>query len=448
MEQFDIAIIGAGPAGMVAAIEASKANFSVVVFDEQTNPGGQIFRSIETTPVNDKTILGPDYWDGLNLAQEFRASNADARFQSSVWDINNDKVITYTQNNVTKTVQYKTLILATGAMERAVPFPGWELPGVMTVGAGQILLKNAGLIGKNLVLAGSGPLLDVLALQYTKAGYKPLAIVDMTPRKNYLKAIKYITGALIGWRYIVKGLKLKWDLKMMGVKRFSFCHNLSAQGNDKLSAISFSQGNKTTRLEVDHLMTHFGVIPNINLTRALDIKTYWDKDQLCHRPVLIDSFLSTRKDTYIVGDAVGIFGVKSAQINARIVISHIVKNQASLKKFTKLSKQDKAIRPFLEELFRPNLNDLLDIPDDTLICRCESVRLGEIKEAITVGAKSLNEIKTFTRCGMGPCQGRQCGNSTTLLTALSNQLPNEQVEYFKTRSPAIPVTFSDIADTE
>ncbi|MGF1734946.1 FAD-dependent oxidoreductase [Photobacterium satsumensis] len=448
MRHYDIAIIGSGPAGISAAIVASESGLKTAVFDEQHQVGGQIYRALEKTPIKDRTMLGKDYWDGEDLIEKFNSSDAHFFGGCTVWDISEDNIISYRTKGSSKQVCCKHLILATGALERSIPFEGWDLGGIFTAGAGQVLLKDSGAIVKDTVLVGSGPLIDVLAHQYIKAGHPPKAIVDTTPYSNHFKACKKLTNAIKGAGYLKKGLSLKASIKMHGVKVYTNCKNIRATGAQQIENIQFSQFGKDVVIPTDSLMIHFGVIPNINITRALGVDIYWDENQQCYRPVVDESFRTNRENTYMVGDAIGILGAKSASINGQIAAYDIANNEKAKAILKKESRKDAAIRPFLEQLFRiPSVDDLQLTPD-TIICKCESITLAEIEKAIEVGAQSLNEIKSFTRSGMGPCQGRQCGNIIAMISAGKHKVSARNIEYYKTRSPYVPITFAEMSDNK
>ena len=165
--QYDIAIIGGGPAGLSAAVQASKLGADVVLLDEQASPGGQIYRSIEQQSERQSELLGPDYQYGKLLVQNFRQSATQYLPESRVWSINDKREIGFTNPHGTHVIATKNIIIASGAMERPVPFVGWTLPGVMNAGAGQVLFKAQNVLpSEDVVLAGSGPLLLLLAWQY------------------------------------------------------------------------------------------------------------------------------------------------------------------------------------------------------------------------------------------------------------------------------------------
>ena len=145
-ETVDLLIIGGGPAGLAAAVEADGLGLSVLLLDEQTEPGGQIYRSIESVYPDTLDLLGEDYRQGAVIAERFRKSNASYKPGAAVWRVDEDGLVAYSQNGKGATASGNRVLVATGAMERPMPIPGWTLPGVITAGGAQVLLKSAGMI--------------------------------------------------------------------------------------------------------------------------------------------------------------------------------------------------------------------------------------------------------------------------------------------------------------
>src|SRR6266481_1290807 len=168
---YDFAVIGGGPAGLAAASLAARAGLSTVLFDENPGVGGQIYRAITSTPVTDRTILGEDYWAGAELAAEAKASGASIVTGATVWSLDPQRIVGVSIGGKARMIAARRVIIATGSQERPFPIPGWTLPGVMTAGGAQTALKAQGLLpAGRTVIAGTGPLLWLLAAQIQGAG--------------------------------------------------------------------------------------------------------------------------------------------------------------------------------------------------------------------------------------------------------------------------------------
>src|SRR4051812_37665570 len=207
MNRMDVLIVGAGPAGMAAALAARRLGLQVVVVDEQPAPGGQIWRSVEMAYRRDP-ILGRSYVEGRAVAEAFRISGAIYQPCAQLWQIEPGFRAFLSQSGQAQVIEAKTVILATGAQERPIPFPGWTLPGVLTVGAAQILLKNAGQIPAAPVwIAGSGPLPLLYAVQLLRAGGQIAGYLDTTPTGQWRGALRHVLGALRVPGNLIEGLR-------------------------------------------------------------------------------------------------------------------------------------------------------------------------------------------------------------------------------------------------
>ena len=195
---YELVVIGGGPAGLAAAALAAKAGVQTVLFDENPGVGGQIYRGIATTPVRNRAVLGEDYWAGAVLASDGEASGATIVTGATVWSLDPNRLVGVSIAGQARLIQAKRVIIATGSMERPFPIAGWTLPGVMTAGAAQTALKAQGLVPTGrAIMAGCGPLLWLLAAQLLRAGTKLEAVLDTTPRVNWLKAAMLLPDFLL-----------------------------------------------------------------------------------------------------------------------------------------------------------------------------------------------------------------------------------------------------------
>lgn len=249
---YDVIIIGSGPAGMSAAIEASKQELSILLLDDQSSAGGQVFRNIAGNQRRKSTssFLGRDYWSGSKLADEFENIEIDVITQSRVWQISEDKRVYFNCKTKAFCAQAKFVIIATGAMERPMPIPGWTLPGVMTVGAAQTLLKNDSMGAEGAVFAGTGPLFYLTIWQYLKAGFRVKAVIDTTPSKLPFYSFLWLIPALLQIRLLVKGLQWRSFIQK-NTEYFKNASSVSFKGVNKADIIRFiDNAVLTTTLEV------------------------------------------------------------------------------------------------------------------------------------------------------------------------------------------------------
>ncbi len=230
---FDIAVIGAGPAGMSAALEAEQHGASVVVLDEQSQPGGQIYRNVLSASQRKISILGSDYANGAQIAEPFSKASVTSLTGVTVWQVTQSGAINFSKDGKADQISARHIIVATGATERAVPIPGWTLPGVLTAGAAQILLKSGGLAASSAVLIGAGPLLYLVAAQLVDAGFPPKAVIETQQPADLRAAMKHLPGALKGWRYLLKGARIIVRLKRAGIHRYTGASKIEILGDDQ-----------------------------------------------------------------------------------------------------------------------------------------------------------------------------------------------------------------------
>ena len=454
-QHYQLAVIGAGPAGLAAATVAAEQGIEVAVIDEQVAPGGQIYRAMESIPQHRARQLGDEYQRGRELVSAFRASSANYFPETQVWSLNGRREIGLLQQGRASTVTADQVVIASGAMERPVPFPGWTLPGVMNAGAGQILFKAHGIVpGDGVVLAGSGPLLLLLAWQYLHAGVGVKALLDVTPMMNHLYALPGLPRALLAGHYITKGMRYKRDLKRAGISTLHNVRSLRAQGEDSLQAVSFLHSGREQSLETAVLLVHFGVIPHTQLGRVAGCRHVWDDSQLCWRPHL-DGWGRTSVDGILVaGDGGGIGGARTAEHAGRVAAFQALYALGVLDRTTrqrlarndrKWMREESHIRPFLEAFFRISDDMLQVVDDDTLVCRCEDVSAGQIRAAVADGHRDTNQVKFLTRCGMGPCQGRQCGEAVSHIVAVASGQAIQDIGHYRERPPVNPLTLGQLA---
>ena len=451
--RYDLAVIGAGPAGLAAATLAAKRGLSTVLLDEQTAPGGQIYRAITRSPVKNPSVLGTDYWHGADLVGPFRDSGADYLPGTAVWSVSRTLDIGLSRDGAARILPARHVILATGALERPFPVPGWTLPGVMGAGAAQILLKTSGLVASgNVVMAGSGPLLWLLAWQYLRAGARIDAILDTTPRENWRQAMPHLS-AFARSGYVGKGLKLLLEVRRK-VKVIGNVSALRAEGDGRVQSVVYRQGDGTEqRLPADTLLLHHGVIPNINLANAIGCAQSWDEAQRCWVPDVDGWGATSVEGVAIAGDGAGIGGALAAEHRGRLTALDALHRLGAIDRATRdrdaaphREALDRALRgrDFLDALYRPGKE--FRVPaDDTIVCRCEEVTAGQVRDAVKLGVSGPNQTKSFLRCGMGPCQGRLCGPTVVEVIADARGVSPAEVGYYRLRPPVKPITLAELA---
>ncbi|WP_110949577.1 NAD(P)/FAD-dependent oxidoreductase [Pseudomonas bohemica] len=450
----DLIIIGAGPAGISAALEASAHGLEVVLLDEQGSPGGQIWRNVAQADTRTRQVLGSDYSAGQPLVEALLASNVRYQPNAAVWQVTEERCVHFLLDGKARVLQGRQLLIATGAMERPMPIPGWTLPGVMTAGAGQILLKSAALVPQGpVILAGCGPLLYLLAVQYLRAGIGIEALVDTSERRDVFKHSRQLRQALAGWRDLLKGLSLLATLKRAGVKHYRAARNLRVEGGRRAEALCFDSDGRAQKVWASLILLHQGVAPNIQISQSLRADHDWNEQQLCW-VARRDSWGETSlPGIFIAGDGGAIGGANVAATQGRLAalaIAHRLQKidacrlQALSKPWLQMLGRQSAARPLIDALYRPLAQNRIP-HDDTIVCRCEEVSAGTIRGYVELGCLGPNQTKAFGRCGMGPCQGRQCGLSVTEIIAEHRNVSPAQVGYYRIRPPLKPITLAQLA---
>src|SRR6266851_4034246 len=424
-ERYDVAVVGAGPAGLAAAHLCARSGLDCVLLDDQPGPGGQIYRAVAASPLPRGTVLGPDYWRGETLVRAALESGAHHVAGAAVWGLPREGELAASVAGGSRLLRASRIILATGALERPFPIPGWTLPGVMTAGAAQILLKSSALVPHGrTVLAGCGPLVWLLAWQYLNAGVRLEAILDTTPQANRRRALGVVGGVV----------------------------ELRAEGSGRVEAVAYRTARgQEARLPVDALLLHQGVVPNVNLAMSANVAHRWSDAQACWVPVLDDYGASDVAGLALAGDGAGIAGAEAAEARGRLAAIAAIR---SLKGEPSLAEEEQAARrslarfergrAFLDLLYRP-APQFRRPRGATLVCRCEEVNTEQIVDAVALGCPGPNQLKAFLRCGMGPCQGRLCGLTVTELMAEARGVSCAEIGYYRLRPPVKPITLAELA---
>jgi NADPH-dependent 2,4-dienoyl-CoA reductase/sulfur reductase-like enzyme len=443
MEHADLAIIGAGPAGLTAARIAAGKGLAVTLLDENATPGGQVWRG--------------GTGDGPTAFATAQAAGATFRLGATVWDVTLDNVVAWSDGEHSHRLAARAILVASGSMERPVAFPGSTLPGVMGVGALQTAYKSGRIApdGK-WVLAGSGPLPLLLLAQLAAHGIKPRAYLDTTPKAAFARSLPHLPAALAAPDLLARGLGLLVARAVSGVKIYPGVTAIRAEGVDRVTAVEARVGTGTMRLETDLLAIHEGVIPQTAIARLLDVEHRWNPLRRAFEPVLDAHGRVADRMVWIAGDGAGIEGESSAVLQGEITAIDIAHALDRIDQATRdreagprlgARRRQQATRRFIDHRF-PAPAMAGSLADDVIVCRCERVTAGSIRAAIAEGATGPNRIKTFTRCGMGLCQGRMCGLLLSEIVAHETGRSMDEVGTLRIRPPLKPVSLGELAALE
>lgn len=441
---FDAVVIGCGPSGMTAASTIASRGGAVCVIDRNERPGGQIYRGVTSSPLQNPAILGDDYIAGRQIIDEFEKSGATLISNADVWHVGPTGEVLYSRDGGTERIVGKKLILSPGAMERPFPLQGWHLKNVMTAGNAQVMLKTSGVVCEDAVFVGTGPLLYLVIAQYLRLGVRVKALIDTTKKSPFLAGAADPLSIIQSPKLLKKGLQLLSEIRASGTRVYRNIDTVSIQGDTEAVGLKLVSKGVETHIEAEHVFLHQGVIPNTNMTRALSLKHEWSVQQLCWTPVSDEWGRTSHKHISVVGDGGGIVGAVGAEMTGRLsgldiafqlgLIERATRDKGAKNYLTKLKRLNR-FRQFLDNVYKPRSEHRVPKDAETIVCRCEEQTLADLKAGFDLGATTPNSLKSQTRCGMGPCQGRQCGHTVTELIAEWSKKQPEEVGYYRLRSP-------------
>ena len=464
MRESDFVIIGGGPGGVAAAIKAAQAGVNVTLLDENEQLGGQVFRQFEKGfRVADPDDLGPDFKDGQELLVQFSSLQDKIRYLNNtvVWGIFEDRTLALARNGATSSLCFKHLLVATGAYDRPVPFPGWTLPGVFTAGGAQKLVKSERVLpGDNILLAGTGPLQLVLADQVLKADGKIEAILEAgNVGKNWLKGLKGIWG---NWDFLKEGMRYLGSIQKAGVPLLRSHIILEARGDGQVEDAVIANVDKNWRpkldtarcIKVDTICLGYGLVSSTELTMLAECEHKYDLRQGGYIPVRKPNMETSVPGIYAVGDGAGVAGKKVAieegciaGISAASALGYIsgAYTTEQIKPHRKRLDKINRFRKILDDISWPRKGLYELATDDTIICRCEEVTLKQLKAALADDTIQIKDFKRMTRLGMGSCEGRMCGPSVIEMLRHRLNARAEDVGCLKPRPSIKPVALGVLA---
>ena len=360
-------------------------------------------------------------------------------------------------DGVTEIVRAHCVIIASGAQERAVPVQGATLPGVMGAGGAQSLLKGAGLVPDvPVVIAGSGPLVYLVAWQLVRAGAPVRAVLITMPSGWMSRAGGTLPEALAMPAALFQGIGWRRALAARGVEVMQVS-DLAIEGRNRVESLRFRHRGRERSMQASLVLLHEGVIPNAHLTLAARLDHAWDPRQHAFRPAVDEWGRTSEPGVLVAGDGARILGAEAAVATGRIAALEAVyrlgKIQAhqrdALARSHRVSlARHRRFREFLDLTFEPV--PAVRRPTDTAVtvCRCEEVTVAEIERVIGHGCQGPNQAKAFTRCGMGPCQGRMCATVVSELFAEHRHVGVGAVGHYRIRPPVKPVTVGELAGLE
>jgi len=456
VETFDVIVAGAGPSGMAAAKVAARGGARVLLVDEQASPGGQIFRR-STVSRDGRVPTLPSY---ANIVQDVYAdaSRHGIRYRPMfcAWGVSSDGGIFVSAEAGTATYRADNLIIATGVSEWVLPVKGWTLPGVTSAGGAQALLKTSNvLVGRRVAIGGSGPLLLQVATQLTAAGADVAAVFDATPPAQHVAAAFQVlrhppTASL--------GIKLLGQLRLRNVKIYRGWAISDIRGAASVTAIRASrvEGDKSAHidLDVDAVCLSNGLIPAVELAGLRGCALTFDGALGVWEVERREGVATSVPGVFAVGDGARVGGARKAILEGQLAGLCILQrlDRAAAGEFERqrrmIERELKALQPiraYAERTMGYRPAAIAAIDPSVTVCRCEDVQLATVHAAIDEGARSLHELRTRCRIGMGNCQGRICVPTVTRVLSVRANLPLADIPYPRPRPPIRPMSLRELA---
>jgi NADPH-dependent 2,4-dienoyl-CoA reductase/sulfur reductase-like enzyme len=462
-ESYVLLVAGGGPAGLAAAADAAAAGLTVALVDERVTPGGQIYKRMGPGfEVRDPRALGPDYMRGQELIEAAVASGADVLTRTAVVDVREGEVVVAPDGESARTIRARRLLLAAGAYDRPVAFPGWTLPGVVTAGGAQTLVKTQRVLpGERILFAGSGPLALAFPAQLRGYGANVELVLEAGPPPRAADVARMLAAARGNVGLLRDALRYRAALLRARVPLRYRRIVVRADGDTRVEAVTHAAVDRAWRvlpgseetIAVDTLCLGYGFVPSVELARLAGCAMDYDEDR--GGPIVrVDGWMRTSvAGVLAAGDGTGVEGAAVAVEEGRLAALSAALDLGALS----APAADDAARPVRARLARarafrralarmhgvgPGVYELADA--ETVVCRCEEVSRASLDVAIA-GTADADVVKALTRAGMGLCQGRNCQRQIAALIAARLGGAIADVRPPTPRLPARPVALAAVA---
>jgi NADPH-dependent 2,4-dienoyl-CoA reductase/sulfur reductase-like enzyme len=446
----DIVIIGAGPAGISAAELLVANGLKPILIDEGARAGGQGYRRpADDLDLDMNRLMGSEAGRYAALHARFAAlrPHIDYRPQTLAWAIDGQR-LHLLHDGRAETLECDRLLIASGAMDRIAPFPGWTTPGVFTLGGAQVALKDQGcLIGNRVAFLGSSPLLTLAAQQYRAMGAEIAVIADTTPFSAKLAAIPALLGAP---RTLLRGLWYMAAALRAGIPMLHGVTPVCVEGDGRVEALVLRDGSgRERRFACDAIALGHGLKPETQLADLAGAEFAYDPDFRLFLPK-IDGFGRARPGLYLAGDGVRIGGADAAEASgalaAHAILADLGRAQdiAAIRPLARRVARLRAFQRGLARAFAWPKEQIAALPDAVTLCRCENVTIGDVRTAMakSLGPVEVNRVKAMTRCGMGRCQGRVCGPALQEVVAAEAGQGGEAAGRLRGQAPVKPIALA------
>ena len=446
MADHTIAIVGAGPAGIRAAEALARHGLHAILIDEAPKGGGQIYRQPPDAfrrPAAARYGFEATKARALHQTIERLANSIDYRPSTLAWNVWDRQLHTLGAGRVDK-IPFDMLVIATGAMDRVMPLPGWTLPGVYTLGGAQIALKYQGCaIGRRTVFLGTGPLLYLVAYQYAKAGAEIGAVLDTSPATAKRRALFSLASTP---SMLAKGIYYRTWLSVHGIAVEEGVLPIGIAGTGGVREVFYQRAGVEKTVRCDAVGLGFGLKAETQLADLAGCRFRFDVENRQWLPERNADGESTVTGVYLAGDGAAIGGADAAELwGERVGLAIVARcgQQRDARRIATIDRQLARLAHFrtgLAQAFPHPAHHVSTLPDDTILCRCEGIRIGEAKSGIRdSNIVEINRLKAITRVGMGRCQGRMCGLAAAELLAVETRQDVAAVGRLRGQPPVKPI---------
>lgn len=456
-----VVIVGGGPAGTAAAAQLGKFGINSTIIDEASKIGGVIYRGplrhTKSLPHLDDNLKRS--MAALQARYDNHSSSIDLKTNTRVLGPEGSQKLLLNTDDVLANIDYQELILATGCHERSIPFPGWQLPGVMLMGGVQLQIKS-GLVkpGSRMALVGTGPLLPLVACQLHKSGVEVVGVYEAS---QFSKLAKEAVALLNKPKLTLSGLSMMGYLKKHNIPFHYGWGIVNAQGEQTLNSLTVAPYNKKWQadtqnaqtIEVDSLGVGYGFVSRTQLAMLLGVDHQYSN--ISGSTPVIDRWQQSNVDNvYVAGDSSGLLGADAAICEGQIAAISIAQRRGKLsvkqaeKEADRVTKKLDRIKRFRYgfDRFSARQTGLMDLAQpETVVCRCEQTTRAQVDMALAQGVKDITSLKMRTRIGMGDCQGKTC--SSYAIDRLHQAGCTENVGVIKPRFPLDPIPFALLEET-
>jgi NADPH-dependent 2,4-dienoyl-CoA reductase/sulfur reductase-like enzyme len=459
----DLVIVGAGPAGMAAAVAAAECGVEPTLVDEQQQSGGQIYRRApwsDAAPAQRDGLAGR-HEAALRRAFDERAASIEHRPDSLVWGVFPGPRLAVSEARGWRMIEARALVLATGAHEYVPPFPGWTLPGVMSAGGAQLLAKTMQVRpGRRALVAGSGPLLLVVAENLWRAGVEVVGVVEAARARELARELPALARRP---DLLAEGWRALGALRRAGIPLHRGHVIVGAEGDDGVRAAVFApcdaawrpDRSRLRRVEVDTLCVGYGFVPRAQLAQLAGCRMRFAAELGGWIPEVSDRLETSVPGVFAAGDGAGVAGAESAALEGRLAGLAAARRLGALdddalgalrRPVERSLARLRRFRAALDRISCPRPG-LVELPDaSTLCCRCEEVTRADLDEGIRAGGTRLSALKAMTRLGMGPCQGRMCWAAAARYVAARTGRAVAEVGPLSVRPPIRPIDLAALAE--